>query len=430
MLEKNLAIKKSIRRIAERGHKWSTSVKVNIKPFPSTNTVFKIKPLKINSVSVESDFLNKYTDDIVISLTLFRDEILNILRYRRYLLIELSFFKTNPTDTNILDETPFFKRTYHAIPLIEGDPESMMSHTDASDEQVPMDISFCLLEQKLSNGRHKNVNTIFQNATVKDAIKFLCNSLGYKEIIMDPVENLRVYRNLEIPTSNIMEEAFTGLQKRYGVYSGGIAFFIRDDVCYVYNAYAILKERYKNKNRVNIYSSGPGDFLGGPGYTFEDKVINILANGDKVTLDTNGSIVNNVGTTMGNVDDSNPLNLNEHLVEKSKLRKDLILSNTKSEGNVVSMSQVRYDSNIFSKKENLISQRGNFININWENSRHFIIPPNQPVTYIFSDLKQNVSSYIAQIERIKTSYVTFDHRPKNYSTMNVSSNMVLRILND
>lgn len=78
----------------------------------------------------------------------------------------------------------------------------------------------------------KNVNHVFQNINVADALTYVCGTFNSKMLLMTPPDNLTVYKEFLIPPLPALK-ALQFIDTYYGIYKKGTIFFIDYDCTYI-----------------------------------------------------------------------------------------------------------------------------------------------------------------------------------------------------
>ena len=85
-------------------------------------------------------------------------------------------------------------------------------------------MEFFLFKSELIDKLNTTVNAIISNATINDAIQYIATQSNLNNILMSPINNTKVYKELVIPPLKT-KQAIRFLDTYYGLYNNGMMFY-------------------------------------------------------------------------------------------------------------------------------------------------------------------------------------------------------------
>ena len=189
-----------------------------------------------------------------------------------------------------------YKAIVNTDTLLNIEALNMDSMTDLELDRVGMlDITFQLLDRSLEALRYVTVGGIYKNVNIETLLSTVLYD-GSKSVNVDgtsaidhirisPISNERIYKNIVIPHGTRLIDFPSYLQKRYGVYSTGIGFYIHNRIMYIYPVFNTnIKDSGKKTLRVLLYSS-PIAEVSDSGVYISGDVVTVVGIGNNSTLD-------------------------------------------------------------------------------------------------------------------------------------------------
>lgn len=224
----------------------------------------------ILKLTVVHDYAAKYAEEIELIGQLSMENYIKCFKNPSELQCVLSI---NTTEPHYSYKSASTTKVYHAILKSAFDPELIVPGkvVNLPDKQLTLyQITFQLVEKNILKIKNKSTNFIIAETTdykptIKDAIVYFIGQLGIKKVAMTPPDNTKKYRRIIIPPKIRLDAFLSYLQscEPYGIYDAGCAWFIQDEILYIYPPY-----RMKPKRSVccNFYYVGVGQCQGAASY--------------------------------------------------------------------------------------------------------------------------------------------------------------------
>ncbi len=262
-----------------------------------TDEAFVVKTAIVDSLNVEQDFAGignsengKVTDDITLNVIIPISDLVKIMKKQRDLYCNLIFKYTEARTLTVdLTQEPT-KYEYNVyivgledlakkfnVNLIDGAPDENNAQNHQSNVLVPLTLQ--LISKEAYALKRKIFLGMCTDCDMETLIKYIAVTMGVKRINMVTPDNRVKYKNIYIPPEFCrFDVIFAYIQKRYGVYSKGLAFYFTNNVLYVYPKYdtAIIRKDYANFIRPSV-----GSYIGLTNYhDYIDGVLNIVSVGN------------------------------------------------------------------------------------------------------------------------------------------------------
>ena len=127
-------------------------------------------------------------------------------------------------------------------------------------------VEFFLYKADLIRGLKQNVNKILENATVADAISYICTLANIKNVVMTPPTNTKKYQNLILPVMTC-GKSLQFIDTYYGIYNTGSMIYFGLNTSYILKygggCTAYRKNEVQNTsivvpNKVSAHTTEPG----------------------------------------------------------------------------------------------------------------------------------------------------------------------------
>lgn len=394
------------------------------------NQTVKVTPRYVNSVVHNQRFTENFTDEIQLTVELMAQEAITLLSNYQNLLCTLTYTRLDHRELQPIPDEPQIILTYRVAIANAGDllkqytksailpsengftPESVHSRTISLNVQ--------LIEKDVYDLRKKQVNGLLRNVTVEQAIYFVLNSLGIKNIRMVPPHNKKVWSKIDIPPMQDITTVFDFLQKNYGVYSKGLAYYYTQGIFYLYPAYETSSDKRIQKEVTHIYNVPSTSYAGMHGYHFVDgDVTHLVNNADVSTRDmatVGAELFGNYRLTM-RTDTS--LDLGRKVSGKSgKFSDDNVLGcGSRANRGMVNQSQgARYETasnNAYVMASEMAEYDCTLAASSWQMAELYSLKPGERVYYHFDgesvhDATEGVVDsvrYVTQISDRKSKYI-------------------------
>lgn len=253
-----------------------------------TGEDYTLKPLELTYFDIVQNFETDICDYVSITCTFPPDDLITLLDNYRNLMCTITMHPINAVTNHMNTDELTYTRKFRAIfkdkelrkrlskeALIPDKPSDKgREHFD----QLYTKIEFQLMEEPIYLLRKRKFNFQLRDATVKDAILFLCQICEINSVSLKEPDNKTKYKHIIIPPMMTFHECLTHLQSYYGVYSAGMACYFTGDILYIYPPYE-TNMTSDTTNGTHLYNAGPGGFMGNNVYhAYSDDIAHIIIN--------------------------------------------------------------------------------------------------------------------------------------------------------
>lgn len=342
---------------------------------------FELEPYQIEFLEINQFFVEKYTDEISLKVSLTPIQYMELFDNSRELKVLIQMFSYSINDASVnwgekKDLDPVVSKTYRvifkdkedirkSIPKSEMIPKNQGLYGSAQANQY-MQAEFTLIEDLPYRLRKKCVNFQLRDATVTDILLQGCSLFGIKKISMVPADNKQVYQNVIIPPILTFDEFFQYVNSYFGVYNQGYNFYMTEEILYIYPVY---DPESKSPYVTHFYNAGEHSYEGSTIFHAKD-------------TDDNYHVVINTAVVMKNLQDDSPENIGTHFI---CLDADQIIDNHVSMSEADSTDKARLGLgklNVSSLKTYLLSSGKDDVGTNFDTySPKYIFDWNNKYTY-------------------------------------------------
>lgn len=379
-----------------------------------SNPMFNVTMSKhIKKITIEQKFLTNYTDKIIMTCEVKKNDYIVLYNSRKDLQCLLTFTAFDPSASIFFPEKPYFKRKYRALMLTTGDIfKEIPLHEIEPDDHMEMDherkyfnVEFELITDAVYQMRKKKLNYMATTAIMNDILHYTANAFGFLQAVIVPPDNMQVYTNFYVPPSLGINEIMHYYQRApgYGVYNRGFCYYITDDVFFVFPRFGVPLPL----NLIDIYSIGEKNYEGlnkfshQEEYSLWQKWFNNLGPGSgKYEILCNTAITEKNWSDEGSENDPTAyvVQKDNTLIDGMKInRKDEeyhVISNTinyviKPADPVsltsINMASRRSHANEYVIQSELYRYQGTSIAFTWLNARPFTFLPATSVKFHYDD---------------------------------------------
>ena len=399
---------------------------------------FKIKVHNINNdinvnmfetLEIKSDYNNKISDELFLHFNIgLGDYTYDLLPYKNNTEITIIKSFNNVAYENI---------TYKAVLINDNkNPAGVQSNIskDILNKSSMIRVSFQLLEKSVEVIRNINVDGIFKNTNVKDALITIFNKnldnvaingekLKPRINIIEP-DNNKQFPVILIPTGTLLTDVPTFLQDtKYGIYSGDIGVYIKNiridimnyQTClYIYPLYTIRQDQYSS---LYIYHSiHPRATSATNTYDFKNDIlkivtseVDVLEKGERDFINEGNSITY---SSMENIYNYNSNVTNDKINYDNK--KQIGSDAYKTEDGLRAETYVGNIDNIYKYHSNLANKNMGLYRFRWNMSNHRHLKPGMNVTVFYqkdnevktlNGILQGYYSVYSQILKTEVTYL-------------------------
>ena len=361
----------------------------------------------VNKIDIERDYRSAYCDSIVLEALvtggIYSYHIYPNRNHMRVHLKRKPMLPSGLAPANTFQEESF---VYDAV-LIEAQSPLLVDEGNFSDDESIADttglltINLQLMESCLAPLQALSANGIYRNVTVQDVLLALLRGRPYHDrtddlpegIDMVPSTNQKRYQSLVIPETIELIEIPDYLQNTYGVYTGGLGFYLQDRLWYLY---PVLRTDllYDGRRSLSLIAMD-GKRMPGAETTYRlvDNQLMMIATGEAVQDDTTNALQRRQGNGVRYMDARRLLDhFSSHKNGKG------FMDNTKNM--VEYIGQVRKDNKAYApysksgasanhahRASTLATATGNLLQVEWHNANPAMVLPGMPVRYLFREHK-------------------------------------------
>jgi len=375
-------------------------LKLSLRNYDDPN--FIMEQITVDQIEFKQMFNDNVTDDIQLHINVIPADLLKLVKYQTSLYATLTIeYIDGDTHEVILDEDPEvytykvflhdledLAKRYNITALVDVEDEGNVSESQTA-TLIGIDIQ--LISETCDNLNKQVYVGELTNVTVENAIKYLAKVMGIKRINLIPPDNTTSFHHLYIPPEySSFNVVFGYIQKKYGVYDAGLAYYFTDNILYVYPAYDV---NTKTKHKLSVVKINPSTYAGLPNYHEIDP------DTEDITVISNTNIIHK---SMSNVSAENDGNSEMFILANKMIDgqvnvngdnislNDISVTCTNSKDNSIMKNSAipRYrqpTNNIFDKVSHISEANTELILTGWPNSRLYKLYPGMSVRYIYDD---------------------------------------------
>jgi hypothetical protein len=357
-----------------------------------TESTFSYYPFSINEVMIDRDYIENWGDVIDLSMTVSPKDYALMQDQGQNLLCVLT--TTYVTKDGKMLFTPAPVQTQYRV-MINDARDVRKAIPDIQMYTEPSTpITVRLMEESVYKLRHQRINTIFQNATITQAIHGITAKLGITKIQMVPPDNGHQHDHIDIPSYQGIESVYQFLQSKFGVYEKGATSYITGDVLYIYPPFETAPTYDKT---VIFYQVDSGTYAGAHIFhRVEDNNISIVVNKQPESYDLSIAGSENIGTGFMFTRASRTTDAYTSLeggevkyTEQSALTVTLDSPRTAAKG----MNNIRHvatTDNPYPHMSELISHQASLMKVQWMHADPFQLDPGHAVSYYYDENEKMV----------------------------------------
>lgn len=361
----------------------------------------------VNKIDIERDYRASYCDSIIME-ALVTGGIYSYHIYPNRNNFQV-YLKRKPMLPSGLAPAATFEReffVYDAI-LIEAQSPTLVDEGNFSDDERIADttglltIHLQLMESCIAPLQPLSANGIYRNVTVQDVIMTLMRGRPYYDntddlpdgIDMVPSTNQQRYQSLVIPETVALLETPDYLQNTYGVYTGGLGFYLQDRIWYLY---PVLKtdQLYDDRRSLSLVAMDSKRMPGAEAtYRLLDDQLMMLATGQTVQEDLTNARQRAQGNAIRYPDARRLLdNFSSHkngkgFMDNTKNMVEYIGQVRKDEKTYVHTPESGSTGNHALQASRLATASTNLMEVEWHNAHPAMVLPGMPVRYLYRENK-------------------------------------------
>ncbi len=367
-----------------------------------------IKPFKLMSIDYNRDYLNNYTDYILLNVKM----PLGTFARRLYpnldnLEIEIKRVTIGETSdaTNLDDPTQAERYTAVIIdtgnPIVENAIGSTTNEEDLNRIDVPT-VEFQLFNKALEQIRVLPAGGIYRNMTGEAVVKAVLTKYSQMAVVdgqrqvngVQMVEAANQTKRSVIDLPQNLKMVDVPHHVHYycgGLYAAGLGYYLQDDYWYVFPAYD--NTRFNDGDPTLTIINIPEHRLPGIERTYRkdgDNLV-ILATGQSKFRDIRNTAQLNQGNGARFADAEKIMDSfvtvkdNKAIAARAQNNTEIISDKRPNNINLVTDGRNRITANPFVEYSALAARQGSGINVVWENADHTLLYPGMPTKYTYLD---------------------------------------------
>lgn len=368
----------------------------------------KIVPFKIVSVDIDRDYLNNYTDYILVDLRIpLGTYAKRIYPYLDQLEIELKRVSIGESNDAVnVDQAAQVER-FTAIMLDIGNPivQSAIGSATAEEDLNRIDIptvKFQLLNKSLEQIRVLPVGGIYRNMTGEDVVKSLLTKSSQtatvdatrkvKGVQMVKASNQKKRDAIILPQNLQLVDVPHHIHYNCGgLYSAGLGYYLQDDHWYVFPVFD--STRFSDGDPTLTIINIPAHRLPGIERTYRkdgDNLV-VLATGHTSFKDIRNTAQLNSGNGVRFADASQlvdnfaTIKDNRATATRAKTNTEILANKRPNDINYVTTAMRQINANPYVEYSELTARQGSGISLVWENADHTLIHPGMPTRVMYLD---------------------------------------------
>lgn len=252
---RNASLISAIQKVV--GVKASTLFSIAIKFVSTSDSTYAYSPLYIDTLQIKQDYINTYTDDIVIEFPLATADYAKLYAHIQDLHVVLTLTFADAEGRTDLLITPI-QQIYRAIIINPRDITKEVSDASRRTE-IDTSIRVRLIEDAVYAARQQEIHVIYQTMSIESVIRSLSNSFNMKTLALTTVDNVHKYDHVIIPAMKSFANVFEWLQMKYGIYMCGCNHYFTKNILYIYAPYDTSPT---TTNTLTVYQAEKGMYQG------------------------------------------------------------------------------------------------------------------------------------------------------------------------
>jgi hypothetical protein len=238
--------------------KFSTKINPAVSPYFTR---------EIKKLTITQDFINNFTDKIIVELQLDQFAYKTLYYNRNDLFAELKFSEVYTNKVDFVKNTPTYSFKYRAVLIDSPDIFKRVSAEVAQPKgaetdrnQITLRVRIELIDDTIYKSRKSRLHGIFTDVTMQDMLNYTVGQFGFTKAVIVKPDNQRKYTNFVIPPDYGIADIMGYLQNApsMGVYNNGFCSYVTDGTWYIYprNGEAICRRI------VHLYAAGNNAVVG------------------------------------------------------------------------------------------------------------------------------------------------------------------------
>lgn len=363
-----------------------------------------INPQKIVNIDIYRDYLNNYSDEVLIEVYMLSGDYENdIVPYKDNIEIKIFSkpYAENTTDEDLNQEVVIIQG--RAI-LTTPENQFFSNPTSATGKETKnkmstQKIEFQIINPMLEMFRMQSCGGIFRNMVGADLVKILylnySNSNDVEEdfkvkgVDVSPGFNKTIKSHITIPQGTPALEIADFINKSVeGIYPTGLGMYLQKDMWYLFSPYDV--EKYTNATKTLTIVRVPSDIMPINDRTYSNKNgnVTIIVNKDTSIMDKSEIEQHNAGngTRFANassiMEDFVEITGNVAKASRGKNVSEFVTEARKTGLNNVVAAATKISSNMFYEMSKLSKRSGAIMDITWEYADGDILFPGMPVRFL------------------------------------------------
>jgi len=358
-----------------------------------------------NVVSIHriSSYMTEISDQLYVSMQVYKSIYMQLIALdRRLLKCQLIRTLTGITGKksvigNVVTENYNAFLTDNTSEAIETRSGKLSgNYTDDLGELITIHVQ--MVEKGLSEFRLWDVGGVYRNCTMKELLQGLMSqplkalsedmTKGFSVSVYEPNNTERYYQRL-IPNGVRLADLPGWLQKKWGVYSASLGYYLTQGIWYIYPLFDFT--RYSNSStRLTIINVPKNEMMGITNSYYQDgNEIYIFATGDTKHIDFADSQIDRSGQGFKLAKTGNLLDhfhdVKGGQANTPKGRNFVNVSFEQREGELDNIKAVPglLSSNPWEAASQAIASLINIVKVTWEHSNPYLLYPGMPVKFIY-----------------------------------------------
>ena len=374
-----------------------------------------IQAFKVLSIDFVCDYVNNFTDEIILSLTL-GGGAYTYQVYPNMNNLEITLYKTPVNEVGGgSDDSRDIESERYVATLVKPWNPAITGNTFNQPDEMGLDLSnmftidFQLISKSVDQFRMRSFGGIFRNVTVEQVIKSVLTTESKivnadNEAIPTGVEmidanNTTIREHILIPQGTRLVDVPGLIQNKAGVYNSGFAYYFLNDTWYVFPPYNNVD--FNKAKRTLTLIRVPPNRMPGAERTFikaGDSVTAIVTGDMKLNNLTESLMLNQGnGVRFGDADkfmeDFVKVEGNKATAGRGGTNNEFTTIKRPNGYNNVLNSDRKISANPFVEYSKLASRDGVFLSMSWENSDPTLIYPGMPVKILFMEQDEIRETY-------------------------------------
>lgn len=367
-----------------------------------------VLPLKLVSIDYVEDFMNNYTECIMVHLLMLKGTFAKrVYPYLNNMEMELNSQPISEIGDAEDGSIPNQSERYVAVMVDEGNPiiENSTKNT-ASEEELNLggfiEMKFMLINKSVEQLRMITIGEILRNVTGEEAVKALLTKYSrtvnidedrkVKGVDMVKANNQEKREHVIIPHGTpLVELPFHIHYKCGGLYSAGLGYYLQDDHWYLFPCFDTT--RFNDVQKTLTIIIVPPDRFPGIERTYRldgDNLV-IIATGDTKfrELSNVAQLNRGNGVRFGDADammgEYSTTKGNKTVASRAKNNTEIVTDKRPNGKNMVLMGQNKVNGNPFVEYSLAAARQGSAVTFTWQNSNRSLLYPGMPVKVQYLD---------------------------------------------